>query len=450
MVILFNILIVIILICMIFFISYYNSTYINSIKVHENYNIDNIYFIDIFDKYNSIVMELLDNKTIDILNYKSFDSLDNMVILSQVYNSRCSIFYMDDDIKKYINYDISYGININKYGVISEIFNYINNIIINKKFIIDNDIYIKYSNLQNIMINNLSIVPDILINDKNYPYICYYVLTTMAMISFDNSDILLKYIDINVYNKVIETSRIIKNLAIDLDFEYFKYISNNANFLFRDNTLFLVRRKDFIGYKNNNISIIYGKLLLYKNILIITNYVDNNEYFGNYIIIKKHYIDYINKLISGCFNIKNNKYNIIYDSNNYKMYYNEISYNKYILKNDNNITIDISNDILLCKSKIINKVKINRTINITKNIDYRIVSEHHIIKIDKKIFNKNNKIYNCSNISIYDNIYGNIFYKFYPSINTYIEFHSTNLYDYYEINILNPRNIIIEYNYNIH
>ncbi|AAG02944.1 similar to translation elongation factor eEF-3 [Betaentomopoxvirus amoorei] len=445
---LFNILIIFILLFMIIFISYYNSVYINFISNHKNYNINNIYFIDNFDRYNSIIMENLDERCINIIKYNSYYSLENIIILSQVYKSKCSIFYLDSDIKQYINDDVLQNITIINYGIIGDLFNYINKIIINNYFFIDKIIYKKYGMLQNIITSNLSILPDILIYDNNYYYISYYTLITMAMLTFDNSDILSKNIDLNTYNNIINTSRIIKKIASNIDMEYFEYIIRKSDFLFKDNTINLIRRKDFIGYKTNNMSLINNKILLYKNIAIITNYIKNEKYFGNCIIIKKHYIDYINKLTSGCLYIENNNYDIEYKFNKNIYKNNIILYNNYILKKENKI-ININNDILLYKYNIINKLNIDYDININKNIDNRIVSNNHIITIDKKyIYDKNIKIYNCNNISIYDNIYGNIFYKFDKISNIYINFINTNIYNYYYISIINPKNIIIEYNIN--
>lgn len=313
MVSLFFILIIIILIFTIIFINFYNSYYSNIIKNHEIVNINNIYYIDSFDRYNSIIMEKIDNLSIDIIKNKYFNNNMNLTILNQAYNSKCSIFYMDSEIIKYTNVNKNINIILKNYGIISDIYNYINENILNGKFEININIYQKYGNVKNNILNNFIIMPDFLIYDNNYLYICYYTLITMANIMFDNSYILYNNIDINLYNEIMLTSRIIKNMAINMDINYFKYIVNNSNYLFSDNTTSLIKRKDFMSYKQKNIVIIKNNILLYDKISIIFDYENTENYFGNYLIINKHYIDYISVYSSGFFYILNkNKYDIKY------------------------------------------------------------------------------------------------------------------------------------------
>lgn len=54
----------------------------------------------------------------------------------------------------------------------------------------------------------------------------------------------------------------------------------------------------------------------------------------------------------------------------------------------------------------------------------------------------------CLNINIYDEIYGNIYYKFNLESDIRISMITMGSINYYEINILNPRNIKIEYQIN--
>ncbi|CCU56463.1 unknown similar to AMEV238 [Mythimna separata entomopoxvirus 'L'] len=459
MITLFIILIIVILICLLLFIEYYNSDYTNNVKKHKNYNINNIYYINLFDRYNSIIMELLDNRVINILKFDTDYTDNDKMMLHQTYNSKCSIFYLDTSIKKYEN-DKYIILNINNYNIISDIFKYIKEYIITKKLIIDDKIFKQYTSLKNIISNYFILIPDVYKYDSNYPYLCYYTLTTMSMLMFDNASLLIKNVDYNTYNDIILTSRIIKYMTIKVDIEYFNYICINSNILFIDNSINLIRRTDFLCYKNSNIVILYEKILLYKNISIVADYIDDDCYFGNYIFINKHYTDIITKIDNvgkyiGCFNInnkKNIKYLITIKQNKYQK--NILLYNNYLLKHENN-NIYIVNDIIICKNKYNNKINSdNNTINyyIIKNIDTRIISDFSVIKIDNNNINhekllNNKESYNCFKIEIYDKIYGNISYEFNQKINIILNKYISNNFKYYELNIINPNNIFIKYNF---
>lgn len=520
-----------------------NMTYSNDIFIYFKKR----FFFNSSDYYNNVIVEKndmlvknyiqkSDNYFEKLINEKNIYIFNILILFLQTYNSKYSLYYMDNDLDKKIefilsrletvfNYCVKYSnskyvrdILLPNYIIYIhilrniEILNFYNSITkyelkeddLKEKYIIrlkledftrksKNDIYEKCKKnikkikdlkiIQDIIIYRNNILDDEIINYEIFPYFAYNIVPKISVylrffdikneneyqnyflvinfsnIIFDNSKRLKHSLDANIYHDVINSARLIKYYAYNLNRKYVKHIIINSNLiLYEDNTHKLIQRNDFSNFKLTKIisvKINDDYILTYKNknfyisnMSLIESIMGTGIFFLHknpfaYSNIYWNKIKQITNIIPGCL-ILNNHERYSKDIRITYEFENISKFKKTYMLDDQNYLKEII-ELNLKENYVDLKYhhSMSNDICIKKNLDFRIINSDTVFTIDNNPIKKSGCYYG-KHINITDPLYGNNVIMLLHKSNIFLNFVEN---EYFEASIIINSYINIKYFY---